>query len=259
MDDHQGNPLHTKINALIEKVFLITLSKNPPTGARSRQQLVFMEEVAQGCGEPALLNLELLEQALFERILLFNPTDYLIPNNVTTAETEDVAQTKVVLYLYGCYVRNEQTRNQNDSIATDTCQKMKGLILRNACTALKQPDLFEGQNLSNQILDIFKLGDEDQSLKELFISETVKEVFADSDSEQEGIEAVKGIFYPSFSEVMKSLRSASLVSMERWIMPFLQVFVSDKNNPRLGHLFLDFTSPPVGAEGKDQTILQISF
>lgn len=249
MDDRQGNPLDTKINALIEKVFLITLSKNPPKSARSRPQLVFMEEVAQGCGTSDLLNLELLEQALFERILLFNPTDYLIPNNVTTAETEDVAQTKAVLYLYGCYVRNERTINPNDSIATDTCQKMKGLILRNACTAFKQPDLFEGQNLSNQILDIFKLGDEDQHLKELFISETVKEVFADSDSEQEGFEAVRGIFYPAFLEVMRSLRSASLISMERWIMPFLQVFVSDKSNPRLGHLLLDFTSPQVGAEG----------
>lgn len=250
MDDNIRNPLDTKINALIEKVFLITLSKDPPKGSRAGQQMVFMEEVAQGCEESTLLNLEVLEQALFERIILFNPSDYLIPSNVTTSDTEDVAQTKVLLYLYGCYVRNSEVANLNDSIATDTSQKMKGLILRNACTSLKQPDLFEGQNLSNQILDIFKLGDENQSLKERFISETVKEVFADSDSEQEGFEALRVVFNPAFVELGRSLRSASLVSMERWIMPFLQVFVSDKSTPQLGHLFLDFTSPAADAQGK---------
>lgn len=250
MDDNIRNPLDTKINALIEKVFLITVSKDPPKGSRAGQQMVYMEEVAQGCEESCLLNLELLEQALFERLLLFNPSDYLIPSNVSTAQTEDVAQTKVLLYLYGCYVRNSEVANLNDSIATDTAQKMKGLILRNACTSLKQPDLFEGQNLSNQLLDLFKAGDENQSLKERFVSEAVKEVFVDSDSEQEGFEALRAIFNPAFVELEKALRSASLVSMERWIMPFLQVFVSDKSNPQLGHLFLDFTSPPAGAEGE---------
>ncbi|KXJ80153.1 hypothetical protein RP20_CCG026564 [Aedes albopictus] len=249
MDDNIRNPLDTKINALIEKVFLITVSKDPPKGSRAGQQMVYMEEVAQGCEESCLLNLELLEQALFERLLLFNPSDYLIPSNVSTAQTEDVAQTKVLLYLYGCYVRNSEVANLNDSIATDTAQKMKGLILRNACTSLKQPDLFEGQNLSNQLLDLFKAGDENQSLKERFVSEAVKEVFVDSDSEQEGFEALRAIFNPAFVELEKALRSASLVSMERWIMPFLQVFVSDKSNPQLGHLFLNFTSPPAGAEG----------
>lgn len=250
MDDQQhANPLDVKINALIEKIFLITLSKNPPKSGRSRQQLIYMEEVAQCSGEATLLNLELLEQALFERIILFNPSDYLIPNNVTTAETEEVAQTKVILYLFGCYLRNESAVDQNDSIATETCQKMRGLILRNACTSLKQPELFEGQNLSHQLLDIFKLSEEDQSVKTRFISETVKEIFADSDSEEEGFVVLRSIFNPIFVEVMRGLRSASLISMERWIMPFLEVFISDKSNSRLAHLLLDYTSPPAGADG----------
>ncbi|XP_058813018.1 ubiquitin conjugation factor E4 A [Topomyia yanbarensis] len=252
MDDPlqpQVNPLTLKINALIERVFLITLSKNGPKASASREQLVYMEDVAQCAGDGSLLTVELLEQALFERIILFNPADYLIPNNVTDAHTETVAQTKVMLYLFGCFLRNERAGDQNDSIAADTCRKMRDLILRNACTSLKQPELFDGQNLSNQLLDIFKLSEDDQSVKARFISETVKEIFADSESEQEGFVVLKSIFTPMFVEVLRALRSASLISMERWILPFLGIFTSDKSNPRLAHVFLDFTSPPADAEG----------
>ncbi|XP_055586147.1 ubiquitin conjugation factor E4 A [Uranotaenia lowii] len=250
MDDQsRGNPLDSKINALIEKVFLMTLSKNPPKSNRPRQQLIYMEEVAEAF-EGNLFSLELLEQALFERIILFNPKDYLIPNNVSTAETEEVAETKVVLYLYGCFLRNEQAADPNDSITTDTCRQMRSLILRNACTSLKQPELFEGQTLPQQLLDIFKQQpDENQSIKARFISETVKEIVADSESEQEGFAVLRGIFDPMFVEVLRALRSASLIGVERWIFPFLEVFTSDKSNPRLAHLLLDFTSPPEGAEG----------
>lgn len=245
----QANPLEIKINALIEKVFLITLSRSATKVNRSQQQLVYMEDVAQSVGDQSLLNLELLEHTLFERVILFNPSDYLIPNNITTTDTEDVVQTKVILYLYGCYLRNERAADRNDSIALEACQKMRALILRNACTSLKQPELFDGQNLSSQVLDIFKLSEEDQAIKASFISETVKEIFADSDSEEEGFLVLKSIFNPMFSDVLKALRTASLVSMERWIMPFLEVFISDKNNPRIAHLFLDFTTPVADSRG----------
>lgn len=253
MEDQAVNPLDAKVNALIEKVFLITLSKSPPKAGRSRQQFVFMEEVAAMAGEDALLNLELLEQALFERILLFNPRDYLIPNNVTTAETDEVAETKVMLYLYGCFVRNEQTsaHGGNDSIAVDTCAKMKALILRNASTSLRQPELYEGQNLSAQLVELFKLYDDDVLIRARFVSETVKEVGSDVGGPEEEIASVlRGIFDPIFGEAARALRSASLISMERWIMPLLEVFSSDKSNPRLAHLLLDYTSPPDGAEGE---------
>lgn len=251
MEDKHLNLLDCKINSLIEKVFLITLSKNPPNPFSTRQQLVYMEEVAQSSGDTQVLNLELLEQALFERIILFNPSDYLIPNNVTTSETEDVAQSKVFLYLFGCYLRNESAVNQNDCIMQETCNKMRGLILRNACTSLKQPELFEGQNLSNQLLDIFKLSTDDDhhSVKARFISETVKEIFADSDCEAEGFAVLRSIFNPVFVEVMRTMRTATLINMERWIVPFLEVFISDKGNPKLAHLLLDFTTPAAGADG----------
>ncbi|XP_049532096.1 ubiquitin conjugation factor E4 A [Anopheles darlingi] len=242
----QPNPLALKTNAHIEKVFLITLNKNP----QKNKQLVYMEDVAQGV-ESGLLDLEILEQALFERILLFNPAEYLLPNNITTPETAQISETKVLLYLYGCFARNEKPIENGDSVGLENQQKMKALILRNTCTSLKQPELYEGQNLPNQLLDIFKQAefDDQQSIRAQFISETVREIFADSESEEEGYVVIRSIFGPMLVDVLKALRTASLISMERWVMPFLQVFPSDKTNPRLAHIFLDYTTPPAGSEG----------
>uniref|UniRef100_A0A182Y3P4 Ubiquitin conjugation factor E4 A n=1 Tax=Anopheles stephensi TaxID=30069 RepID=A0A182Y3P4_ANOST len=242
---HKPNPLEQKTNAHIEKVFLITLNKNP----QKNKQLVYVEDVAQGV-ESGLLDLDVLEQALFERLMLFNPSEYLIPNNITTADTPQIAETKVILYLYGCFERNEKPVEPTDSVALDNQRKMKALILRNVCTSLKQPELYEGQNLSNQVLDIFKQSDtDDYTVAARFISETVNEIFADSETESDGFVVIRGIFGPIFVVVMKALRAASLITMERWVMPFLQVFPSDKNNPRLALIFLGYTMPPPDADG----------
>ncbi|XP_053669699.1 ubiquitin conjugation factor E4 A [Anopheles nili] len=242
---YKPNPLEQKTNAHIEKIFLITLNKAP----QKNKQLVYVEDVAQAV-ESGLLDLDMLEQALFERIVLQNPSEYLIPNDVTTADTPQIAETKVILYLYGCFERNEKPVDQSDSVAVDNQRRMKSLILRNACTSLKQPDLYEGQNLPNQILDIFKQSDsDDHNVAARFISETVREVFSDSETEQEGYEAIRNIFGPMFVEVLKALRGASLVMIDRWVLPFLHVFPSDKSNPRLAHIFLDYTTPPSGSNG----------
>ncbi|XP_058062566.1 ubiquitin conjugation factor E4 A [Anopheles bellator] len=247
MDTSQKpNPVEQKTNAHIEKIFLITLNKNP----QKNKQLVYMEDVAQGV-DSGLLDLEVLEQALFERVLLFNPAEYLLPNDITTPSTPQVSETKVILYLYGCFERNEQPVDQNDTVAADNQQKMKSLILRNACTSLKQPELYEGQNLPGQLLDIFKQAESDdqQSVRAHFVSEAVREIFADAESEEDGYAVIRSIFGPMLVDVLKALRTASLISIERWVMPFLQVFPSDKTNPRLAHIFLDYTTPPAGSEG----------
>ncbi|XP_055638836.1 ubiquitin conjugation factor E4 A [Toxorhynchites rutilus septentrionalis] len=248
----QDDLLKMKINSLIERVFLITFNKDPPKAENNRkvQQLVYMEDVALGA-DVTILDMELLEQALFERIILPNPSDYLIPNNVTTDDTDDVRETQVVIYLFACYMRNEKLFDQKDSIVVDTYHKMKSLILRNACTAFKQPELFEGQVLSSQLLTAFKSLEEDQSQIMKFISETTKEIFADTDGEEDILSSMENMFSPKLACVMKAIKRSSLVNIEGWIMPYLHTFTSDKSNSRLACIFLKMITPPVGANGNE--------
>lgn len=235
------NLLEEKLNNLIENVFLFTIDKNP----KKNKQLVFLEEAAEFGGRT--INLEILEQALFERLMLINPGDFLIPSNIKTDDTEIASDTKVISYLYRTFNRNELSCNENDSVNKENCGKIRELILRNVSTAIKQPALYEGQQLSEQILEIFKDMDDEIDDKAKFLSAVSKEVLSDDDTE--GYTALQQFLLPVLTEAHKSLRNASLGAMEVWITPFLMAFSRDKTNPRLGEIILDFTTPPENSDG----------
>lgn len=180
-DDQHGpiNALDQKINSLIEHIFSITINRTP----QKSKQLIFMEELATLNPTQTLMNMELLEQALFERLLLTNPRDYIIPNNAEYNETENIAEEKVILYLYGAYERlTKWCRNENEASLTAECDTIKQLIIRNASTALKQPELYENQKLGEQWLTLLRNYAEEYECKCEFLSKVVADVAGDNDN-----------------------------------------------------------------------------
>lgn len=172
------NAMDQKINSLIEHIFSITINRTP----QKNKQLIFMEELAAINPKMTLMNMELLEQALFERLLLTNPHDYLIPNNVEYNETENVAEEKVILYLYRAYERLAKwCRNENEASLNAECETIKQLIIRNASTALKQPELYENQTLSEQWLMLLRNYVDEYECKCEFLSKVVADVASDND------------------------------------------------------------------------------
>lgn len=172
------NVMDQKVNGLIEHIFSITINRTP----QKNKQLVFMEDLAAVNSSTTLMNMELLEQALFERLLLPNPRDYLIPNNTQNDETNDIAEDKVILYLYRAYERLlKWSRNQNESSLSAECENIKQLILRNASTAQKQPELYENQKLSEQWITLFRNYLDEFEFKCEFLSKVVADVASDSD------------------------------------------------------------------------------
>lgn len=233
------NAFDQKINALIEQVFLITVNNTP----QKNKQLVC---IAPFVPSTQLLNVKILEQALFERILLPTPRDFLLPNDVKISETEAICETNVITYLYASYVRNDRCINQNDSISMDTCKRIEELIVLNVATAIKQPALFEGQNFCTQLLEILQTA-EDFPIKEKFLSNVVRDVLADKDAND--AVALQQIIYPIFDEMKKRCQAASMITLDKWIVPVCQLFVSDKNNAQLADLLLDYATPKPNADG----------
>lgn len=173
------NVMDKKVNSLIEHIFSITINKTP----QKSRQLIFMEDLAAVNPTTSLMNMELLEQALFERLLLNNPRDYLIPNNTQNDETNDIAEDKVILYLYRSYERlSKWCSNQNEDSLKTECEKIKQLILRNASTAQKQPELYENQSLSEQWLTLLKNYMDEFECKCEFLSKVVADIANDNDS-----------------------------------------------------------------------------
>lgn len=237
------NTYDQAINSLVENVFLMTVRKNIPKG----KQYVFLEEIHALATPSEFFTLDYLDQALFERLLLSSPVDFIIPNNQRTIETDDIVETKVITFLYKSFVRNESFKNDNNSIVTKACVKIDELIFRNITTASKQPELFEGQDLSQQWLDIFRNMDDDFAIKSNFLKVATKFVIDDDVDTSMG--TLKSIFYPVFNDIKKRLSASSMMNYEKWIIPLLRCFAQDKTNHKLAELLLDYTTPNSGADG----------
>lgn len=233
-----SNNMAHKVNALIEQVFYITINR----AAQKNKQLVFMDDLAASNPSTNQINVEMLEQALFERLLLPLPNEYLIPNHIQNDETALVAETRVLLYLYGAFERlSKWNCTHNDKSLSEEYRVIEQLIFRNASTANKQPDLFEGQNLSEQWLEMLKECHEDYEIKCKFLSRVVRDVY--NDNEPAYVASISYIFEGVFAHVLAAIRKSSLVTLEKWVIPMLIAFTSDRTNTQLAQLLLSYSTP----------------
>lgn len=143
------------INNIVENVFHFTINSRVTDVQPGDKQLVYLEELAECMKPTVLIDLETLEQALFERLLLTDIETAVLPKN-TKVYKEHVVQKLVFPYLFSS-LQNLQSYD-NSSVATvqSAVKKMRELIFRNAVTALKQPALFEGQDFSVQLLELLQ-------------------------------------------------------------------------------------------------------
>lgn len=242
-NQNQNNPLNVKINDLIENIFKITIRKNP----LNKNPLIFLEEAS--ANYPAgLLNLQILEEALFERILIFYPREFLIPNDLDDKESDQVAEMEAIHYLFGVYSRVEKYNNQNDPVVRDACLRINELIFRNVSTAMMQPDLFKGQFFWEQWFIILKSDEHDFEVKSQFLSLSAKEIL--KEDELAGAECLKKFLNHILNSTRETLKKCTLGGMEKWIFPLLMSFVADKTTPKLGEIFIEHSTPPVDSDGE---------
>jgi ubiquitin conjugation factor E4 A len=207
-----------EINRLIENIFLITL--NPE---KTNLHLISSET-------NEFFTLSSLEFSLFEKIMDHD---------------------EVIIYLFESFqrVHKEIANNQSSSDVKEFLDRLLNLIFQNLSTILKQPEIVAQQNLSLQIIDIFKnveYDDYDDKRGE-FLSTAISRAMDDNDDDT--VKNVTEIFYRCFDKISKIIAQSSLMSYESWILPFLMAFVSDKNNRKAANLFIDYNTPAQASEG----------
>ena len=138
-DEDLGHDLHSdkyegdeRLDELIADVFGITLhseKKKKPT-----RQLVFID-------------IESVQQAIFERLLLANPESSLISKESTKGQELDrhVVQTEIIPYLFESYCRLQRYADCDGS--QDTVQRIRKIIVCDVSTALQAPALFLQQQV----------------------------------------------------------------------------------------------------------------
>lgn len=148
------NDENEQVNNIVENVFHITINPNALEGVTDRQ-VVYLEDLAEALKPRTQIDLEALEQGLFERLLLSNPEVYVLPVKFKHFQSH-VIQRQVFPYLFNSMQNLQSYDSSTKETVKNVVQKTKELIFRNAVTALKQPALFEGQDFSIQLLELLQ-------------------------------------------------------------------------------------------------------
>ncbi|CAH0691866.1 unnamed protein product [Spodoptera exigua] len=230
------------INNIAENVFHFTINPNAgqgyPVGDR---QLVFLEELAQATKPQVYLDLEALEQALFERLLLQNIEQCVIPKGSLNFK-EHVVQKQVFQYLFNSIQNLQAYEHVNTPVVKNAVQRMKELILRNAVTALKQPALFEGQDFTIQLLELLKHVDPQSHT---FFMDVVKAFMADDDPSAQ--EQLKDVMILVLKRIHVDVNKSNLINLPIYVLPSIQLFAS---NQWLAPILLEAIEPKNETNGR---------
>ncbi|XP_016964344.1 ubiquitin conjugation factor E4 A [Drosophila biarmipes] len=217
---------------LVEEVLLFTLNK-----ASSAAGLCLADVVVDTSEET--LGEDLVAHALFERLMLGETGQYAVGN-----ASAEALEPRAMCYLRGAFARCERIQAERK---TD-CSKVLALILNNASTCMRQPDLFAPQSFSAQWLEMFEEADEhDTSTQEFLVRVACKVV--EEDEPIEALGALKAIFYPMLTDLQKLIAKENLITVKKNVFWILGFFVRDKRAAVLGELLIDFTTPNPKAKG----------
>lgn len=218
-----------EINELIEYVFSFTINPTPETN----EQLIFLKYMASSVDGEPLVTMEMLEQAISERLSLWFPALFLVPTNRPNDETAAIANNNIILYFYRCYQRLV-TRCQNKSSLRFECRKIKEIILRRASVALKQPNLYENQSISEQWLELVKIYYDATKEHNEFLSHAIAALCSENDL------LSHDSIHPIFDEIFeKAARYTSTITIDKWAFLVLSGFVIDGANPKVAELIVE--------------------
>lgn len=234
---------------LIEEIFLFTLKKDQSfcSSSTKRALLCLADVVVTDMGSSSEMGEELLSHAIFERLMLADTKEYLIPG----PRAEDALELDTILYLHRAFVACQQIKEKCPERRND-CDKINSLIITNASTCMRQPDLYPGRTIWEQWRQLMELSeDNDSALTDImeFLVQCVQKIYAD-DEPLEALGALKANFYPLLGKIQTDISQANLITLKKSVFWILSFFVRDKRIPQMGEVLIDYTMPNPNTNGK---------
>ncbi|XP_014486144.1 PREDICTED: ubiquitin conjugation factor E4 A [Dinoponera quadriceps] len=172
-----------------------------------------------------------IEHAVFERLMLPNPKAKVMhQNNCKVSLDSHVTQVQVIFYLYESYCRLKKYRMKNgvEDVIRDACQ----IVLRNANTALQEPDLFQNQKVHDQLIALFTDDDILKTELPIFVIDIIEEsIAANEDSDIDDVIAVS--FSPVLDIIHKDVARSNLFTYQNEWFTLLHVFSSIESLAKL--------------------------
>lgn len=232
--------------SLVGEVFMLTLKKSSTPAERRDLALLCLADIIvdDKTDNPNIGN-DLLGHMIFERLMLSNPRDYLLPGN----NEEQALTTDGLLYLHRAYIDNLQIQTEK-RYKESSHDIVQNIIILNTTTLMRQPAIFPGRSLDKQWMNLFGKAEETFKLNETmdFLCHIIKKIYEEDETiEAEGV--LKANFYPLLNRLQQKLSTANLVTIDKKIFSILNFFVSDKRIPQMGKILIDHSTPNPNSGG----------
>lgn len=215
-------PVLTNTPTELELIFGFTLDK-------TKIGFVYLEDSA-ATFQGRLIDTEVLEHAIFERVLLPNPNE-----NVNGVQVdEEVCESRVICYLFNCLRKLKGSK-------VDETQKVCDLIMRNVLTALQQPDMYEGQDVFRQLFEVLK--ESKPNGMDFFI-----DIFEQLRQDLDAVDAMKDTFTSILKFLHEDVSKASPLAFPVDVYYILSAYSSHED---LALLLMSYCQPKRPNFGRD--------
>lgn len=129
--DSKDSKINNQVNCLLGDILGITLHRIE-ANEHQKRRLIFV-------------NVDSIEQAVFERLMLSDLESKLVPIENSLFTDSHTIEKQVIPYLFESYCRLQ--KYQNKSEFSNILCKINQVILQNTSVALQEPELFEEQKV----------------------------------------------------------------------------------------------------------------
>ncbi|XP_062376861.1 ubiquitin conjugation factor E4 A [Sardina pilchardus] len=254
------------VNHMIQRIFLITLDNSDPSlrgGNGIPTRCVFLEEMAADLDGQDWLDMDSIEQALFNRLLLLEPGNHLINmtscSAVNLSADRDAGEKSAVPYLYACYQRAKEEVTKVPEKLLPFAVRCKNLTVSNARTVLLTPEIYVNQNVYEQLLDLFLEGVSSAQLE--LVAEFVEEVIAGLLADQE-VRTFGEVMVPVFDIFQGRVKDLDLCQL--LLYSYLEVLLYFSQQKDIAKVLVEYIQPKDPSNGLQYqktllgTILNIS-
>lgn len=205
------------INHMIQRIFLITLDNSDPSmksGNGIPLRCVYLEELGSELDGQDWLDMDNIEQALFTRLLLPEPGKYLISMTTSGAPNlsaeRDAGEKHILPFLFSCFQRAKKEVTKVPENLLPYAVRCKALAISNARTLLLTPEIYQGQDVPAQVIDLMLEGLQGANFDEVveFLEEVIEALLADED-----VRSFSEVFLPVFDVILERVRELDLCQM----------------------------------------------
>lgn len=196
----------------LEQTFGFTLNEM----RAGEQGLVYLEDQAVAYNTDDL-TVAILEHAIGDRLYLVTMETVacmstISSNGKDSAVNDTAGECRVVWYLFKCFQTNWESNYE------EIKQDVQAIILRNMCTALKAPDLYDGQNVFVQFIDILM----QEHNGEVFF----KEIYKAFKEEEGGSDAIRLPYLNLLKALHLNIAKMTIMTLNIKIFDILKLIIS---------------------------------